>query len=111
MKNTFLALLILISSNLSAQDYFQQKVNYTIDVALDDENHTLKGNAYIDYFNNSPDDLGFIWFHIWPNAYKDNTTALAKQELENGSTSLHFASDKERGYINELDFKVNGEKV
>ena len=56
MKHTFLALLILISSNLSAQDYFQQKVNYTIDVALDDENHTLKANAYIDYFNNSPDD-------------------------------------------------------
>ena len=111
MKNTFLALFTLISISLSAQDYFQQKVNYTIDVALDDENHTLKGNAYIDYFNNSPDDLGFIWFHIWPNAYKDNTTALAKQELENGSTSLHFASDKERGYINELDFKANGEKV
>ena len=61
---------------------------------------------YIDYTNNSPNDLEFLWFHIWPNAYKDNTTALAKQKLEDGSTSLHYVSEEEKGYINGLDFKV-----
>ena len=111
MKKTTLALLTLLSLNLSAQDYFQQEVNYTIDVELDDENHSLKGTVYIDYFNNSPDDLDFLWFHIWPNAYKDKTTALAKQKLENGSTSLYYAADTERGHINGLDFKVAGERV
>ena len=111
MKKIFLVIKILLSTNLLAQDYFQQTVNYNINVTLDDENHTLKGMEYIDYFNNSPNDLEFIWFHIWPNAYKDNTTALAKQKLENGSTILHFANEKERGYINQLDFKVNGETV
>ena len=43
MKKITLGLLTLLSLNLSAQDYFQQKVNYTIDIKLDDENHTLKG--------------------------------------------------------------------
>jgi hypothetical protein len=111
MKNTFLVLFALLSISLSAQDYFQQEVNYIIDVTLNDENHSLNGTEYIDYFNNSPDDLESIWFHIWPNSYKDNTTALAKQKIENGSTSLHYATEEERGYINGLDFKVNGERV
>ena len=82
MKKTFLLLLTLLSFNLSAQEYFQQEVNYIIDVELNDENHTLKGMVYIDYTNNSPNDLEFIWFHLWPNAYKDNSTALYKQKIE-----------------------------
>lgn len=111
MKKILLNLLILISIKISAQDYFQQQVNYNINVELDDKNHTLKGIEYIDYFNNSPNDLEFIWFHIWPNAYKNNTTALAQQKIEDGNTELHFATEEERGYINGLDFKVNGEIV
>ncbi len=111
MKKIILALLSIVSFNLPAQDYFQQEVNYIINVELNDENHTLKGMEYIDYTNNSPNDLEFLWFHIWPNAYKDNTTALAKQKLEDGSTSLHYATDEERGFINGLDFKVDGKNV
>ena len=111
MKRTFLVLFTLLSFNLSAQEYFQQEVNYIIDVELNDENHTLKGMVYIDYTNNSPDDLSFIWFHLWPNAYKDNSTALYEQQIENGSTSLYYASEAERGYIDGLNFKVDGKIV
>ena len=70
MKKITLVLLSILSINLSAQEYFQQEVNYTIDVSLDDEAHTLKGNEYIEYTNNSTNDLDFLWFHIWPKAYK-----------------------------------------
>ena len=42
MKKITLVLLTLLSLNLSAQEYFQQEVNYTIDVELDDKNHTLQ---------------------------------------------------------------------
>ena len=73
MKKITLALLCVLSINLSAQEYFQQEANYTINVALDDQAHTLKGYEYIQYTNNSPNDLDFLWFHIWPNAYKENT--------------------------------------
>ena len=111
MKKKLTLLLTILSLNLAAQNYFQQKVNYTIDVVLNDEDHTLKGMVYIDYTNNSPDDLDFLWFHIWPNAYKNNTTSLAKQKLEDGSTALHYATEEERGYITNLDFKVAGKSV
>ena len=56
-KKINLSLLTLLSINISAQDYFQQEVNYIIDVELNDKNHTLIAEEIIEYTNNSPDDL------------------------------------------------------
>ena len=85
--------------------YWQQATNYSIDVALDDQQHMLTGQEELMYTNNSPDALPFIWFHLWPNAYRDNNTAFAKQQLRNGSRKFHFASPEQRGYIDQLDFQ------
>ncbi len=92
-----------------AQDdnYWQQQVNYKIDVTLNDTAHTLEGYVKMDYFNNSPDTLKFIWIHLWPNAFKNDRTAFTDQMLENGSTDFYFSDNDKRGYINRLSFKVN----
>lgn len=87
--------------------YWQQQTDFTIEVSLNDKEHTLDGFARIVYSNNSPDTLHFIWFHTWPNAYKNDKTALTDQMLENGNTDFYFSSKEERGYMNKLDFKVN----
>ncbi|MFZ4059240.1 MAG: M1 family metallopeptidase, partial [Ferruginibacter sp.] len=58
--------------------------------------------------NNAPDTLSFIWIHLWPNAYKNDRTAFSDQLLENGNTNFYFSNADKRGYINRLDFKVNG---
>ncbi|MGG9972501.1 M1 family metallopeptidase [Ferruginibacter sp. SUN002] len=87
--------------------YWQQQVNYTIDVTLNDEEHSLDGYIKMDYFNNSPDTLKFIWIHVWPNAYKNDRTAFSDQLLENGRTDFYFSDNDKHGYINRLDFKVN----
>ncbi len=87
--------------------YWQQKADYTIDVSLNDKEHTLTGYEKIVYSNQSPDTLRYIWFHLWPNAYKNDKTAFTDQELENGSTKFYFSGKEERGYINQLDFKVD----
>ncbi len=55
-KNLTLSLLTILSINLSAQDYFQQEVNYNISVELNDKNHTLIAEEIIEYTNNSPED-------------------------------------------------------
>jgi hypothetical protein len=89
--------------------YWQQQVNYKIDVTLNDADNTLDGYLKMDYYNNSPDTLHFIWIHLWPNAYKNDKTAFTDQELENGSTAFYFSNADKRGYINRLDFKVDGE--
>ncbi|MCU0322329.1 MAG: M1 family metallopeptidase, partial [Chitinophagaceae bacterium] len=87
--------------------YWQQQVNFTIQVTLNDTAKTLDGFEKITYTNNSPDTLRFIWFHIWPNAYRNDKTAYTEQALANGSTQFYFSNDEEKGYINQLDFRVN----
>ncbi|QIL75758.1 M1 family metallopeptidase [Hymenobacter sp. HDW8] len=101
--------LALSAQSTSPGSYWQQEVNYSIDVTLDDRQHTLTAQEEIQYTNNSPDQLTFIWFHLWPNAYRDNTTAFAKQQLRNGSRKFQFAPQDQRGFIDQLDFKVNGQ--
>jgi hypothetical protein len=51
--------------------------------------------------------LSFIWFHLWPNAYKNDRTAFSEQLLKLGRTDFYFSSEIDRGYINRLDFKVD----
>ncbi len=111
MKKLFVVfiLFVFLSPNIFCQtNYWQQQVNYTIDVSLNDTAHTLDGYIKMDYYNNSPDTLYFIWVHLCPNAYKNDRTAFSDQLLENGRTDYYFSNDDKRGYINRLDFKVNG---
>lgn len=100
-------LLCLFSTAQSQRGYWQQQVNVTIDVSLDDKEHTLDGFERIEYSNHSPDTLYFIWFHLWPNAYKNDKTAFSDQLLENGHTKFYFSSREDKGYINRLDFRVD----
>ena len=101
----------MIASLCDAQNYFQQDVKYTIHVKLNDKLNELSADETIVYTNNSPDSLPFLYFHLWPNAYKNNSTALAKQLLENGNTFFYFADDSLKGYIDSLNFKVNDKTV
>ncbi|MFC2118398.1 M1 family metallopeptidase [Bacteroidota bacterium] len=114
MKKKLFSLIMLIFCTgyftLFSQEYFQQEVNYKIDVKLNDKSHELSAFETIEYINNSPDALEFIYFHLWPNAYDNNSTALAKQKLEGKILKL-FDLEEQRGYIDKLDFKVNEEKV
>lgn len=89
------------------QEYWQQQAGYTINVTLNDAAKTLDAEEAIHYTNNSPDTLKFIWFHLWPNAYKGDKTAYSEQLLRNGNTAFYFANESKRGYINQLSFKVN----
>ena len=112
MKKTalfFLSFGLFVFAN--AQNYWQQQVDYKIDVALDVKKHALKGFLTLDYTNNSPDKLDFIWFHLWPNAYKNDNTAFAKQVKADKDGEKRLKSIKDRGYLDSLDFKVSGQKL
>ncbi len=103
-----IAFFLLLPLGIYAQDYFQQDVAYDIEVALDDENHFLTGHITIDYTNNSSESLPFIWMHLWPNAYKNGKTALSKQQYRSGEMYMFYAMQKNLGYIDSLDFSVDG---
>ena len=127
MKHLFLGALLLVVAPALAQrptkarpkaaatsaadkgPYFQQEVNYSIDVKLDDRAHVLRGREELTYVNNSPKPLAFIWFHLWPNAYRDNNTAFGRQQLVQGSRKFQFAPPADRGFIDSLSFSVDGQ--
>lgn len=94
--------------SIAQQPYWQQEVDNVIHVALNDADNTLDGFIKIQYKNNSPDTLRYIWFHLWPNAFKTDRTAFSEQLLQNGRTDFYFSDKKQKGYIDRLDFRVNG---
>ena len=110
MKIYFLFCLLLLSIAGKSQ-YFQQVVNTEIDVTLDDSLHLINAFEKIEYTNNSSDTLRFIYFHLWPNAYKNNTTKLAEQLDQAGEFNFHFSLKKNRGFIDSLDFKSEEQKL
>ncbi len=101
LKNSLLFILLLCPI-LFAQDknYFQQDVAYTIDITLNPKEHTYSGTEQLIYTNNSTDELNIIWLHLYPNAYKDESTPFAKQEKHNYNRMFHFSDEKEKSYIN-----------
>jgi hypothetical protein len=103
----FTTLIFSCLFNLHAQ-YWQQQADFTIDVKLNETEKTLDGFEKILYTNNSPDTLHFIWFHVWMNAYKNDQTAFTDQQLRNGNTKFYFSNKEEKGYVNRMDFKVDG---
>jgi len=106
----FCFLLLLVPCFVSAftPPYFQQVVNTSIRVTLDDRKHFLTGSEEIVYINHSPDTLRHIYLHLWPNAFKDNTTALARQFFDQGRNNFLRSKANDRGYIDSLHFRVDG---
>ncbi len=109
MKIKFVFVFLHVSMFLLSQpNYFQQHVDYRIRVKLNDLDHSLTGDIQMVYKNNSPVILDKIGMHLWPNAYKNKATAFAKQKLKHRDTRFYDAPEEELGYIDQLDFKVNG---
>ena len=114
MKRIIIALgmvFLLKSAIAQTKGNWQQEVNYTIKVTLDDQLHMLRGSEEFVYTNNSPATLNSLYIHLWPNAYKNKNTALAKQLMMSGKDYL-FRNDPEyQGFIDSLDFKADGTSV
>ena len=100
-----------ISYSATARNYWQQKVNTRIDVRLDDNKHILHGYEEMTYTNNSPDTLHYIYMHLWANAYKHDHTTFAEQQATNKSTTFYYSKPSERGYIDSLQFTIDGQNV
>ncbi|NRF37354.1 M1 family metallopeptidase [Pedobacter foliorum] len=108
MRKYLIILFFCLTSTAFAQDkYWQQHVRYNIDVALNDKEKSLKGFETIVYKNNSPSELNFIWFHLWPNAYKQESTALF-QQIKSDTSRVKKLENYTYGSIEGLNFKVNG---
>ncbi|GAA4885864.1 M1 family metallopeptidase [Flaviramulus aquimarinus] len=55
------------ASGAPGKAYWQQRADYKIKVVLNEVNNTISGEETITYFNNSPDDLSYIWIQLEQN--------------------------------------------
>lgn len=111
LKSSFLIIIGIFWPlvHASSQDYFQQEVNYEIRVALIDNSHELHGFESVEYINNSPDTLRFLYFHLWPNAYSNNETALAREIFARDGKGKLFNDPELKGYIDSLNFMIDSQ--
>ncbi len=55
------------ASGAPGHEYWQQRADYKIKAYLDEDKLNLKGSETITYYNNSPDDLEYLWLQLDEN--------------------------------------------
>ncbi len=91
------------ASGSPGKDYWQQRADYDIKVELDDINRKITGTETITYFNNSPDELPYLWIQLDQNLFEKNAArkTAATGEIKNGISAATFkelTDPKEYGY-------------
>jgi hypothetical protein len=77
-----LILFSLLSCSLSAQDgYWQQKVNYVMDIDVDANANRFTGKQVLTYTNNSPDVLNKVFYHLYFNAFQPGSAMDVRSRL------------------------------
>jgi len=75
-----------------------QNDNIKINAKLNFQNKEIQIQQEIKYYNNSNNILDTLYFHNWPNAYKNRHTPLSKRLIEDYDKSLYFAKADTRGF-------------
>ena len=72
--------------------YTQQKVDYTMDIILDDKNTRIYGNETITYHNNSDDSLAYLWVQLDQNmrAADSKTPDIQSSSIPNSTSEKRF---------------------
>ena len=81
MKKTLLLSIIFIAFGKNfAQNstYWQQHVDYKMDVVMDVKNYQYKGTQELVYTNNSSDTLKKVYYHLYNNAFQPNSEMDAR---------------------------------
>ncbi|WP_026777910.1 M1 family metallopeptidase [Polaribacter sp. Hel_I_88] len=79
--------------------YTQQKVDYSMDIILDDENTKITGAETITYHNNSKDDLAYLWVQLDQNmrAKDSKTPDISPNSIPDKLSKSRF----EKNYVEE----------
>jgi hypothetical protein len=112
---------LLLAGSLVAQERWQQRVKYKMDVNLDVQTNIIRGKQTIEYSNNSPDTLKVLYYHLYWNAFQPNSMMDVRnrelgKRLLNGRNDwearvadrISRLSPEEAGYQKVSGLKMNG---
>jgi hypothetical protein len=83
------------ASGSPGKEYWQQRADYDIKAELDDVERKITGSETITYFNNSPDELSYLWLQLDQNKFKEDAIGNMTEigGINNGQAT--FAQFKE----------------
>ncbi|MFM7309810.1 MAG: M1 family peptidase, partial [Flavobacteriales bacterium] len=92
---------------------WQQRVEYTMDVKLQVKSHQYEGSTKLVYFNESPDPLNRVFFHLYNNAFQPNSAmdiqsrTIADPDWRVGDR-ISMLTPEEQGFLHVKNLKMNG---
>jgi len=89
------------ASGSPGHEYWQQKIDYVIDVEIDDDNQMLTGSEEITYTNFSPDPLRYVWLQLDPNIRQPHSDA---RTTANDGSMERASLDRLRGMLARQEF-------
>ena len=96
--------------------YWQQHVDYTMDIDMNVNNYQYKGKQKVVYTNNSPDELNKVFYHLYFNAFQPGSQMdIRSLNIKDPSRKIGDRISKlkpnEIGYIKVNALKQNGVAV
>ncbi|MEN0050117.1 MAG: M1 family metallopeptidase [Bacteroidota bacterium] len=114
MKQLFFLILILATVTLSAQpaDRWQQRAEYEMEIDFDVKKHQYKGKQTLTYYNNSPDTLDRVFYHLYFNAFQPGSMMDVRQgSLDSDprvGSRISKLAPNEIGYQKVMSLKQDG---
>ena len=128
MKKLLLVSIFSLSfGSLWAQSssYWQQHVDYKMDVSMDVKTYQYKGKQELVYTNNSPDTLRKVYYHLFNNAFQPGSemdariqsikdpdgrmvTKIKVGDKEIKESRIKNLKPNEIGYLRIANFKQDG---
>lgn len=91
--------------------YWQQRADYDIKCELDEVNLKLTGKETIVYFNNSPDQLGYLWLQLDENEHSDKNNANYQDPNSMPATATDVLLDRSIAAAKPNDFGIKITKM
>lgn len=79
------------ASGAPGPGYWQNRADYEIDAALDDEKRTISGKATVTYHNQSPDTLAYLWIQLDQNYQAHNAESRLVPNVKRGVDPVKFS--------------------
>lgn len=91
------------ASGAPGHAYWQQRADYEISAYLDEEKRNLKGSQTVTYYNNSPDNLDYLWLQL-----DENEQSSTKNAGYGFSSYLPKQTTTDQLKVTEIPAKDNG---
>ena len=98
------------ASGAPGHQYWQQQIDYVIDVEIDDEKQMLNGSGQITYTNKSPDKLKYVWLQLDPNIRAPHSDSV-KTETLSSQDRMRLESLKKMQFRSDWDGGIKIKKV